>query len=453
MKKLLSSKSTKRVSQTTASRKKKTKRGEAGNGTVFAFALVGLAVILGGAAVGRVTPKLEPIEPPPYSPDAYSCCDSGDGTACQLRTDKTITFNGQSYSLLKSNIYQGESFHIAPTDQYTADGRRIFTNISDTNVGTKYSKYPGCEPGKDLIGIKDNPKNPGVPCFGLPNDTMIYVCKDTASECAKQVNLDKVPFDVYYRTADGATIPEEISTYCPKPKLNTEKSKQRIVSLPTNGAHKNLQLETFYIEEDFPKSEWLGAWCKPAIYLYPEKKTEVNVQVDPQGPFTMTIPNYPWGGWNVTASPDGTIVHEGASYPYLYWEASLPDKLIKEPKEGYVVTTKELEPLFKKMLPTLGLNAKESKEFSEYWLKTLPESPYYFVGVMPQNEVNYLAPLKIEPQPDRILRVTLYFKALDQKVSVKEPKLAGFNRNGFTVTEWGGLFKADKAHKDFTCAM
>lgn len=433
-------------------KKKRSKRGEAGSGTIFAFAIVGLAIVLGGASIGRVTPLMEQIQPPPYNPETYSCCDTGNGAACQPRTDKTVTFNGQAYSLLKSNIFQGETGHIAPTDQYTPDGKRIFTNVSDVVNGNKYAKYPGCEPGKDLVGMKDNPKNPGVPCFGVPNDQLIYICKDTNQECAKMINLETVPFDVYYRTADGP-IPEEISTYCPKPKLNTAKSSQRIVNYPTNGAHKNLQLETFYIEEDLPKNEWLGAWCKPAVYLYPEKKTEVNVQVDPKGPFTLTIPSYPWGGWDVTAFPDGTVIHEGKTFPYLYWEASLPDSLIKEPKEGYVVAPKELDNLFSTILPKMGLNAKETKEFKEYWLKTLPESPYYFVGVMPQSEVDAMAPLSINPAPDSVLRVTLYFKTLDKKESVKAPKLTGFTRNGFTVTEWGGLFKADKAHKDFTCVM
>ncbi len=453
MKKL---KPTKKASSTVASliKKKKTKRGEAGSGTVFAFALVGLAIALGGAAIGTVTPIMDNIDPPPYNPETYECCDSGSGANCAPQTDTQITFNGQAYALLKSNIFQGESGHIAPAtpDQYTPDGKRIFLNISDTSVGDKYSKYPGCEPGKDLIGMKQNPNNPDVPCYGVQNDQMIYVCKDTPEECAINENLGKIPFDVYFRIADGA-VPEEISTYCPKPELTTEKSGQRIVNLPTNYSHKNLQLETFFIEEDPPKNEWLGAWCKPAIYLYPEKKTSVNVQVDPKGPFTLTIPSYPWGGWNVQAFPDGTVIHEGKTFPYLYWEASLPDELINEPKEGYVVTPRELDGLFSKVLPQLGLNEKETKEFKEYWLKALPDSPYYFVGVMPENQIDALAPLDIEPKPDSVLRVSLYFKALDKKESVRAPKLSGFTREGFTVTEWGGLFKADKAHKDFTCVM
>jgi hypothetical protein len=67
--------------------------------------------------------------------------------------------------------------------------------------------------------------------------------------------------------------------------------------------------------------------------------------------------------------------------------------------------------------------------------------------------VDSLAPLTIEPKPDSVLRVSLYFKALEEKIDVTPPALSPFERKGFTVTEWGGLFKADKEHPNFTCVM
>ena len=185
--------------------------------------------------------------------------------------------------------------------------------------------------------------------------------------------------------------------------------------------------------------------------MIPESKSIV--EVEPKGPFTLTIPEYSQKGWDVIAHPNGEINYNNTTLPYLYWEASLPDRLLTEPKEGYVVTYNELDDLFAKVLPQMGLNNKEQTEFSEYWLRALPKANYYFVGVMPEGEIDKLAPLKVEPQPDSVLRVTLFFKALDEKVAVNEPKLSGFTREGFVVTEWGGFFKADKAHKDFTCLM
>jgi hypothetical protein len=265
-------------------------------------------------------------------------------------------------------------------------------------------------------------------------------------------NAGKVPFDVYYRLSDGP-VPAAISTMCPKPIIKDTRTGQKIIGLPTNGAHKNLQLETFQVVEDLQPSEYLSAWCKPAINLYPTQKTDVHVEVAPQGKMLVTIPKYPSGGWDVTAYPDGKIVSGSKTFPYLYWEASIPDALIQQPTEGYVVATKDLGNLFKTMLPQMGLNAKEQKEFSDYWLKALPQSPYYFVGPVTENQIDTLAPLTVNPKPDSVLRVSLYFKALQTNESVTPPTLTGFNRSGFTVTEWGGFLKRDKNHPNFTCAM
>ena len=408
--------------------------------------------MFGGVLAGGAVPTITKLSTPQPPGDAYTCCDTGDGTACRPILENQFNFNGQAYALLKSNIFQGESGHIVPSDNYTPQGYRIFLNNSN-NSADYTDKYPGCEHGKDLVGV-DRKKNGNRPCVGLPNDQLIYICKDTAAQCSKQVNWDTIPFDVYFRIADGA-VPPEVSSYCPKPDVQVSQGAQQVLVGVTPDGKKRLQLETFKVKQEQVKSEWLGAWCKPAIYLYPEQKTQVNVKVAPKGPFTLTIPVYPANGWDVTAYPDGRVIDNSVDveYPYLYWEASISDKLINEPKEGYVVKHHELSGLFSKVLPALGLNSKESAEFSEYWLKALPESNYYFVGVMPESEIDFLAPLNIQPKPDSVLRVTLFFKTLDEKVEVTEPILSGFERKGFTVTEWGAFFKADKAHKDFTCLM
>lgn len=57
-----------------------------------------------------------------------------------------------------------------------------------------------------------------------------------------------------------------------------------------------------------------------------------------------------------------------------------------------------------------------------------------FVGEDYEN----LAQLKIDPQPDSILRVMMVFKPLDKPVDVEVQELKPFERKGFTVIEWGG---------------
>ncbi len=96
------------------------------------------------------------------------------------------------------------------------------------------------------------------------------------------------------------------------------------------------------------------------------------------------------------------------------------------------------------------MNEKETAEFKDYWLKALPQSPYYFIGLIPQNELNTLEPLQITPKEDTLIRVRLYFEALDKYKIVKAPQIRTPQRTGFTVVDWGGMVKNDKDHP-FTC--
>jgi hypothetical protein len=199
--------------------------------------------------------------------------------------------------------------------------------------------------------------------------------------------------------------------------------------------------------------------------LYPQKEQRVNVQVKIQNGFiTYTDPVYPKGGWDVLAKPSGELKYLGKEredstgkinyangvFPYLYYEGKVADEAIEKPTKGYVKSYEELASFFDEILPKLGLNAKETKEFKEYWLKALPYASYYFIGIVPQVQLDRLEPLTITPKQDTTIRVRLYFEALDMPRSVTEPVIKTPTRNGFTVVDWGGMVKIDKDHP-FTC--
>ncbi|MBP3915477.1 MAG: hypothetical protein J6D41_05735 [Clostridium sp.] len=48
------------------------------------------------------------------------------------------------------------------------------------------------------------------------------------------------------------------------------------------------------------------------------------------------------------------------------------------------------------------------------------------------------ANLEITPKPDSILRVMMVYKPLDKAIEIEEQELNRFERDGFTVVEWGG---------------
>ena len=226
---------------------------------------------------------------------------------------------------------------------------------------------------------------------------------------------------------------------------------QTRIPTTTFGAPKSLQLRTFSTGNVYPWG-WWSPECKPAIYLYPKEKTDINVRVAPKGFLTYTDPKYPASGWQVVVYPSGKITSDGKDYEYLYYESKIKDDEINKPQNGFVVAFNDLPNLYNQILPKLGLNQKETNDFKDYWEKYLPFVNYYFVGIMDENSIEKIEPLNVNPKPDSIIRVRLYFEALDKKISVKEPLIITPQREGYTLVEWGGLVKVDKNHP-FTCSQ
>jgi hypothetical protein len=434
--------------------------------------LLAIMVFISAALAGIFAPPFEKYDAKAAAAIEYTCCDTGDGEECRARTDvPEISFKGNQYGLLKSNSYPVErkhqKNHLEPANVNIPGVGRIFVNSANKYLHKDYSNE--CkEENKGEVDWLKGPKNPegvlaeehaGKGCYSVPKDLLIYLCDDSAAPGAcgkKQVDFDRVNFDIYIRLNDikpGGKIGKipEIIKNCGKPETPPA-SEQKIAFRPSPEGQKNLQLRTFRFIQEEPPHRWLAPFCKPAVYLYPTKKTEINVSVFPQGEMLLTIPPYPKSGWDVVAEPNGDIQYQNNRFDYLYYEASIPDQLIQKPKEGFVIPYDDRENFIRELVIKLGLNEKETQQFVEYWAPILPKSPYYFIGVLPVSNLNEIAPLLITPKPDTIIRISLYFQPLDKKVSVTEPLLLPVNRTGYTVVEWGGIFKQDKDHP-FSCFM
>lgn len=180
--------------------------------------------------------------------------------------------------------------------------------------------------------------------------------------------------------------------------------------------------------------------CKPVIYLYPKKATELTVKVYPNGGFTYTDPKYE-NGWKVLAEPSGRItdLRTGKKYPYLFWEGIGLNFPITE--QGFVVSKEGLEEFFNQVMPKLGLNKNEQNDFSSYWLGRLNEFPFYKINFLKQEQFNEIAPLEFLGQtPDSFIRVMMVAKGLAHSESLDAPELpAPQDRTGFSFVEWGGV--------------
>jgi hypothetical protein len=175
----------------------------------------------------------------------------------------------------------------------------------------------------------------------------------------------------------------------------------------------------------------------PAIYLYPETAQEVAVTLDPaEGcELVKTEPEY-GDGWTVWAEPSGRI---DGMYDYLYYTARVRDDFQMD--HGWAVPAESIFPWFDKALPELGLTADETGDFVDYWSAHLPYAPCY--RVYPQDNVYVDAQivLTVEPAPDSVLRLWLVIIGEDECPAIEQPLPTGFDRNGFTVVEWGVVLR------------
>ena len=175
---------------------------------------------------------------------------------------------------------------------------------------------------------------------------------------------------------------------------------------------------------------------KPAIYLYPTEETDINVILDYDGTLDTTYPEYN-GGWEVTAFPDGKIINhaDGREYSYLFWEGR--GTADYDFYSGFIVSCDDTISFLQDKLAYLGLTPAEYNEFIVYWLPKLQRSPYNLITFQGESYTE-TAKLTITPEPDSILRVFMAYKPLEEPISLPEQELMPFERQGFTVVEWGG---------------
>lgn len=184
--------------------------------------------------------------------------------------------------------------------------------------------------------------------------------------------------------------------------------------------------------------EYEGEMAKPVIYLYPTVTQEIAVRVSPVGGVIKSEPEYR-DGWTVKATPKGRLTtRDGQNHRYLFWESGLTEKPAPL-TEGFVVSRAELPRFLERSVQTLGLDARETADFMEFWLARMARKPWAAIRFVPREEIDLAAPLEVSPAPDSVIRVLVDFRALDAPVELKPQVLVPVKRHGFAAVEWGGL--------------
>lgn len=206
-----------------------------------------------------------------------------------------------------------------------------------------------------------------------------------------------------------------------------------------------LEPENTYVEPYFyaPEAPYFAPenphLDKPIIYLYPEKETNVLVNLGNFKNITCSYPLYKNTGWKVKANTNGELVdlETGRNLYALYYE-SKPVTEFKIENEGFIVKGIDTIKFLEEKLSVLGLTGREAEEFIIYWLPVLQENKYNYIRFASNEEINMNMPLNIAPNPDTIIRVLMTYKGLQDPIKVKEQELVSPERKGFTVVEWGG---------------
>ncbi len=189
-----------------------------------------------------------------------------------------------------------------------------------------------------------------------------------------------------------------------------------------------------FSSEDNPEGN--PATGKPVIYLYPEKETEVLVDLDFDGKLTYTYPALN-DGWKVTAKPDGTLINlaDGSTHYYLFWEGYANPEWKHE--KGFVVKGSETEKFLRDNLAKMGLTPREYNDFITYWVPKMQENAYNLISFSGE-EYSEIAKLTVHPKPDYVIRIHMVWMGLDEPIDIEPQVIPTYQRKGFTLVEWGG---------------
>ncbi len=177
--------------------------------------------------------------------------------------------------------------------------------------------------------------------------------------------------------------------------------------------------------------------AKPVVYLYPEATTTVSVAVDAH--VTKSEPAY-GNGWVATASPDGTLIVNGATYRSLFWDG-YGNGAYPAITEGFTVPTSDAMAVMARHLSYMGFTQAEIQDFVTFWQPHLPTTPYTEFHWLQTREMERLAKLAITPRPDTLLRAFIEFTGVASPTPLVPQVLQHVEREGFVASEWGGLLR------------
>lgn len=177
---------------------------------------------------------------------------------------------------------------------------------------------------------------------------------------------------------------------------------------------------------------------KPIIYFYPEEEMDLTVTFYDEDRLMTTYPKYD-GGWNIHLKEDGTFTTGDSDREYyaIFFD-EVPNYTCNF-TEGFYVTKDNAISFLEEKMDYMGFTNRETDEFIMYWLPILENNEKSLVYFEQTEERNEECPLGFSVEPDTLIRTIIHIKKVNEPTDIQEQTLTHYERNGFTVTEWGGI--------------
>lgn len=183
---------------------------------------------------------------------------------------------------------------------------------------------------------------------------------------------------------------------------------------------------------------------KPVIYAYGDAGTSFEISIKTAANITFTYPELN-EKWQMTISENGLLKDPNDNqYPYLFWEGEMTNLDFQKSEEkiiGSIVSKSNTVAFLEEKLTQLGFNASEKTDFITFWAPLIQKHKASFVQFLIDDDYEIISTMDIIPKPNNIRRVYLLFsdaKEIDDTFIDTNLDFKSFDRNGFTILEWGG---------------
>lgn len=192
--------------------------------------------------------------------------------------------------------------------------------------------------------------------------------------------------------------------------------------------------------KDMRMPQILHGLGKPAIYLYPDKRTKTTLTLGLKSNMTFSYPKYE-NGWEFIANVDGTLDYKNKKFSYLFWEGSKSfNDIPVDFSSGFIVNSDTIISFLENSLANSGLNQRETQDFITFWAPKMQTNKLNYLHFMFTEQYDYFATINIDPPPKNLIRVFLLWTSVDtdNKHKIEPQTFPKFSRDGYTVIEWGG---------------